>query len=138
MGVSERRYHINHKRALLIGHDINWWLCDGGGPYVAVKEGQHFICKVLSTRSLEAKSAQFYRQGEPSRALVQTTRCNSNAAPLNAFTKTPPQNKNITYSGLKHCPDYKEALGESSKKKRSFYIAVRFAKCGYNKSEKLA
>ena len=88
--------------------------------------------------SLEAKSAQFYRQGEPSRALVQTTRCNSNAAPLNAFTNTPPQNKNISYSRLKHCPDYKEALGESSKKKRSFYIAVRFARCGYNKSEKLA
>ena len=66
------------------------------------------------------------------------SRCNSNAAPLNAFTNTPPQNKNITYSGLKHCPDYKEALGESSEKKRSFYIVVCFAKCGYNKSEKLA
>ena len=85
--------------------------------------------------SLEAKSAQFYRQGEPSRAFntLQLQCC-----PIKCFTKTPPQNKNITYSGLKHCPDYKEALGESSKKKRSFYIAVRFAKCGYNKSEKLA
>ena len=49
--------------------------------------------------SLEAKNAQFYQQGEPSRALVQTTRCNSNAAPLNALTKTPPQNKNITFPG---------------------------------------
>ena len=88
--------------------------------------------------SLVAKNAQFYWQGEPSRALIQTTRCNSNAAPLNAFYKNTATNKNITYSGLKHCPDYKEALGESSKKKQSFYIAVRFAKCGYNKSEKLA
>ena len=37
--------------------------------------------------SLVAKNAQFYWQGEPSRALIQTTRCNSNAAPLNAFYK---------------------------------------------------
>ena len=84
----------------------------------------HPTATILGHRasSLEAKNAQFYRQGEPSRALIQTTRCNSNAAPLNAFTKTPPQNKNITYSGLKHCPDYKEALGESSKKKLFFTL----------------
>ena len=38
-----------------------------------------------SASSLEAKNAQFYWQGEPSRALIQTIRCNSNAAPLTLF-----------------------------------------------------
>ena len=77
------------KIALWIGSDINWWPCDGG-PYVAVKEGSilsarfHPPATILghSASSLEAKNAQFYWQGEPSRALIQTIRCNSNAAPL--------------------------------------------------------